>query len=154
MIRLFKHYVPHTVLLIGLIDFALLIGAALALSAQAQPSTSCTLTLTPDRVQGISYHATLHVAPSCPPGAAFRVRKSSTLNTVRKGAPYQPIKPDGSPAYERLFSWTVSRAGSNIPRAEEWTSLTWEWQWYHPELWNARAGGYGLWQRIPVRGAP
>ena len=28
MIRLFKHYVPHTVLLIGVIDFALLIGAA------------------------------------------------------------------------------------------------------------------------------
>ena len=28
MIRLFKHYVPHTVLLIGVIDFILLIGAA------------------------------------------------------------------------------------------------------------------------------
>ena len=28
MIRLFKHYVPHAVLLLGLLDFLLLIGAA------------------------------------------------------------------------------------------------------------------------------
>ena len=28
MIRLFKHYVPHTVLLLGLIDFAMLMLAA------------------------------------------------------------------------------------------------------------------------------
>ena len=27
MIRLFKHYVPHTVLLLGLIDFVLLMAA-------------------------------------------------------------------------------------------------------------------------------
>lgn len=132
---------------------ALLIGAAsllLAPAPQAQPLPPCTLTLTPDRVQGISYHATLRVAPSCPTGAAFRVRKSSTLNVVRKGAPYQPIKPDGSPAYGHLFSWTVSRTSSNVPRAEEWTSLTWEWQVYRPQLWNTRTGAYGLWQRVPV----
>ncbi|NQZ48041.1 MAG: sugar transferase, partial [Erythrobacter sp.] len=28
MIRLFKHYIPHAVLLLGLLDYALLVGAS------------------------------------------------------------------------------------------------------------------------------
>jgi len=71
----------------------ILAGAALVGALLARPATPCTLTLVPDQVRGVAYHVLLNVSPTCPAETTFRVRKSSTINTKRNGAPYQPIKP-------------------------------------------------------------
>lgn len=120
------------------------VGAALA---PVPPSTPCTLTLTPDAVRGAQFHARLSLAGSCGHGASFRVRKSSTLNVRRQGAPYQPIKPITG-------AWTVTPRGSNIPPAELWTLITWRWERFYPDEYNVRTREYGVWHRIPVGGGP
>lgn len=128
----------------------LTLALLLAPSRAGPPApTPCTLTASPDRVSGLAYHVRLRVSPGCPATATFRVRKSSTLNVKGRGAPYQPIRPDGSEAAGGLFAWTVTKVGSNIPPAELWTSLTWEWQRYDPDRPDPRTGRPGLWERIP-----
>lgn len=105
--------------------------------------------MTPVSVRGVSYLAALTVSPSCPASRVFRVRKTSTLNMRSKGAPYQPIRPDGSLDAGGLFSWSISKRTSNIPPSELWTSFTWDWQVYDAHTWNTRTHEYGAWQRIP-----
>lgn len=134
-----------------LVRAALLIGAALCVVASAAPcavasAAPCAVAVSPAVTRGASYYASLRLTPGCPPGTAVRVRKSSTLNTRAGGARYQPIEPDGSPEHGRLFSWTLTARGSNIPPAERWTLFTWEWQYLDTSIWNTRTHAFGVWK--------
>lgn len=103
----------------------------------------CTLTLSPDQVRGVAYHVRLIVSPGCPASTVFRVRKSSTLNVKRKGAPYQPIKPlEGA--------WEIGKARNTVPTAELWTSLTWRWEKFAPDEYSNTTGELGTWRAIPL----
>ncbi|AWN23996.1 hypothetical protein DKM44_12780 [Deinococcus irradiatisoli] len=112
----------------------------------AQPPT-CTLTLIPDQVRGVAYHVIFKVAPSCPADAVFRVRKSSTINQKKNGAPYQPIKP-------LVGAWDIGKTTSTVPGAELWTSLTWQWQVYDEAQLNPATQLPGTWRRIRTERTP
>ncbi|MCD0164871.1 hypothetical protein IHN32_00335 [Deinococcus sp. 14RED07] len=122
--------------------------------AGAQPASTCRLTMTPATILGASYKVTLRVDPSCPADRTFHVRKSSTLNTRAAGAPYQPIRPDGSAAFRYAWSWPVSATRTAVPAAELFTLFTWEWQVYDDTLWNPATRRYGRWIRIAQAGRP
>lgn len=113
----------------------LLLGAA-----AGQVTPLCAVTVSPQVTRGVTYHASIRLAPGCPPGGTARVRKSSTLNTRASGAPYQPIKPEQG-------AWTVTRTGSTVPIPELWTLFTWQWQFYDPQAWNVRTQEFGVWKR-------
>jgi hypothetical protein len=136
-----------------LIGAALTLGAAPALAGLTVP-TPCAVIMTPDRVTPAgAYHARLHLTPTCQ-AQTFRVRKSSTLNTRRAGAPYQPVRPDGTARFGFVWSWTISRAGSTVPEAELWSLTSWRWESYQPRTWNARTRTYGVWAPIPSAVTP
>lgn len=105
---------------------------------------ACGITLTPQATRGVTYTAILTVASSCPSGTAFRVRKSSTLNTRAAGAPYQPIKP-------QTGAWVVTSKTSTIPPGEIYTLFSWRWDVFDPKVWNLDTGQLGAWLPIRVR---
>lgn len=119
------------------------IAALLAPAVMLTQPAPCTLTLSPDQVRGVVYHVRLIVSPGCPASTMFRVRKSSTLNVKRKGAPYQPIKPI-------VGAWEVSQAANSVPAAELWTSLTWRWEEFRPDEYSNTTGELGAWRAIPL----
>lgn len=98
---------------------------------------SCQLTLRISEAQAATYRVALIIPPACPPDRVFRVRKSSTLNVKRDGAPYQPIKPT-------VGAWEISRLKSTVPRAELSGLNTWRW-----EVWDKSRA---LWLPIPIGG--
>ena len=69
-------------------------AAALVVALIAQPLPACRLQVIRDYVTPISFQAVLQLSDGCPPGTVLRVRKSSTMNVKRNGAPYQPILPE------------------------------------------------------------
>lgn len=135
---------------------ALLLGAALMLSAAPAgallSAPACDIRMSPDRAgPAATYHATLQVSPACPAAQVFRVRKSSSISLRSRGAPYQPIRPDGSARFEYLWSWSVSARASNVPSAELWSSTSWRWEVYRPFDESGAQGAVGVWQ--PIRSA-
>ncbi|AWT34594.1 hypothetical protein DM785_02755 [Deinococcus actinosclerus] len=90
--------------------------------------------MVPDYTLGVTYRASLRLAPECPPGTVLRVRKSSTTSTRQGGAPYQPIKP-------LKGAWDVGiLAKSPVPREELWTLYSWRWEYSlssAPQRWRA-----------------
>ena len=117
-----------------------MLGLTLSLLLVSTPV--CGISLTPDTTRGVTYHASLIIAPSCPPSTEFRVRKSSTLNTRRAGARYQPIKPTSG-------AWTISRNLNTIPLKELDTLFSWRWEVFDPKVWDLRTGQLGVW--LPIR---
>ncbi|THF70524.1 hypothetical protein E7T06_07415 [Deinococcus sp. Arct2-2] len=107
---------------------SLLLASAIALPAPAP--TYCRTIVIKDSVVLVAYKPVIRLAPDCPPDAQARVRKSSTLNTRRNGAPYQPIRP-------LIGAWIVTPYGSTIPANELWTLLTWRWEWWDGTRWQA-----------------
>lgn len=103
---------------------------------------ACGISLTPQATRGVTYTPLLQVSSTCPPGTAFRVRKSSTLNTKAAGAPYQPIKP-------QIGAWVVTRKSSTIPVKELSTLFSWRWEFFDAKVWDLHTGQLGAW--LPIR---
>lgn len=99
---------------------------ALLLSAQ-QPTTYCPVIVYRDYHFGAVYKAVPRLPTTCQ-GTA-RVRKSSTINVRRNGAPYQPVKPE-------IGAWDVTRTKTNIPPRELWTLTTWRWEYWDGSRWR------------------
>lgn len=124
-----------------------------ALAVLLQASPTCRLQVIPDYVTPIGYRAVLRPSPACAYGTVLRVRKSSTLNTRRNGAPYQPIRPE-------VGAWEVGQGRvlkTPVPRRELSTStLTgWRWEYWSAETWNPRTNTKGRWLAAEVlRAAP
>ena len=74
---------------------------------------------------GVTYRAVLRPSPGCAASAVLRVRKSSTLNTVRGGARYQPIKPAAGACDASAL--TVRKP---VPGYELWTLDNWRWEYW------------------------
>lgn len=131
----------------------LLVPLPLALASLLQAPPACRLQVIPDYVTPIGYRAVLRSSPDCAYGTVLRVRKSSTLNTRRAGAPYQPIRPETG-------AWEVGRAGAlktPVPTRELPTStLTgWRWEYWSAKTWNPRTNATGRWLAAEVlRAAP
>ena len=128
--------------------------AAAGVVATTTAPPACRLQVIPDYVTPISYRAVLRVSPGCPSGTTLRVRKSSTINTVRNGAPYQPIKP-------LKGAWDVKKIGdvtvSSVPGFELQTSTItkWQWEYWSAAEWNLRTNTKGRWVAAEVlRAAP
>jgi hypothetical protein len=115
----------------------LLLGPAQAAMTTVS-SPVCTLQVIPDYTLGVAYRAVLRPSPGCPLGAELRVRKSSTLNVRRDGAPYQPIKPETG-------AWLLSRTQTTVPSRELWTLYNWRWEVYDPQAYSPRLGKTGRW---------
>lgn len=132
----------------------LVLGAALALPVAAlvivQSPAACHLQVIPDYDFKFVYTAVLRPSPRCGVDEVLRVRKSSTMNVRRNGAPYQPIKPDGSAKYSGLYSWSLSSLTSNIPPAELNTISSWRWEWYDAQALNPRTQQKGVWRAAEV----
>ncbi len=129
----------------------LTLSLALAAAVPAQPSPAapaCRLQVIPDYTLVVVYKAVLRPSPACPNGTELRVRKSSTLNTRRNGAPYQPIQP-------LVGAWTLTDFNSTVPSRNLWTSLNWRWEYYDPTTLSPRTGLKGIWRGAEVlRAAP
>lgn len=104
--------------------------AAAGVVATTTAPPACRLQVIPDYTLAVAYKAVLRLSPGCPDGTVLRVRKSSTMNTVRSGAPYQPIKP-------LKGAWEVKKRGditiSQVPVNEVWTVLVpkpWRWEFF------------------------
>lgn len=123
-----------------LLSAALLIPAAAIVVVTSPPG--CRLQVVPDYTWAVTYKAVLRLSPGCPDDTALRVRKSSTQNVRRNGAPYQPIKPEQG-------AWTFGRT-STVPRNELWTVYSWRWEYYDPEAWNPRLSQKGRWLAAEV----
>lgn len=136
----------------------LLLGAALLIPAAAvvvvTSPPGCRLQVIPDYTWGVTYKAVLRLSPGCTDDTTLRVRKSSTQNVRREGAPYQPIKPDGSDRYAGKFAWDFGTL-STVPTNELWTVYSWRWEWWDPNTWNPRTQTKGRWTAAEVlRAAP
>ena len=126
--------------------------ATAALLAPPLPP-SCHLQVIPDYSLVVAYRAVLRPAPACSRTTVLRVRKSSTLNVVRRGDPYQPIKPEQG-AWE--VAGTTQRVTRPVPGRELWTLLRppWRWEWFDETALNP-AGQPGRWRPAEVlRAAP
>lgn len=119
---------------------------ALLLAAPPAPPT-CHLQVIPDyTLFGLTYRAVLRPSPGCAYGTVLRVRKSSTLNVKRNGAPYQPILPEVG-AWEIGVGVTVKNP---VPAKSLWTLSSWRWEWWNPDVWNPRTGQKGRWLAAEV----
>lgn len=129
-----------------LLPFLLLLASTgLAQTPPPVPRPTCYLQMIPDYTFVVAYKAVLRLPASCRYDAVLRVRKSSTLNTVRNGAPYQPYQ----------GPWDLGWGRSNVPNAKLWTSLNWRWEYFDPALINPRTGALGTWRPAEVlRAAP
>ncbi len=92
--------------------------------------TYCRTIVIKDSVLVVAYKPVIRLAPDCPADGQARVRKSSTMNVVRNGAPYQPIRP-------LQGAWVVTKFSSTIPWNELWTTFTWRWEWWDGMRWRA-----------------
>ncbi|AZI41873.1 hypothetical protein EHF33_03165 [Deinococcus psychrotolerans] len=128
------------------LTFLLLVPALIG-GALLTQTTPCTLTVTPDEVRGAAYHVRFTVAASCSADTVFRVRKSSTISTKRRGAPYQPIKP-------LTGAWEISKTKTTLPTGELWTSILWRWEQFDPSQLNTVTGEAGRWRGVPVERGP
>ncbi len=109
---------------------ALLAGAAhsdAVLGSIPPTPPSCRLQVIPDYTLVFVYRAVLRLSPECGFDQALRVRKSSTTNTKRNGAPYQPIRPE-------VGAWALGRLKSTVPSSQLWTSPSWRWEYNDPIL--------------------
>ena len=124
----------------------LALGSLTAAEAQVapQPLPACHLRILRDYTLGVTYKAVLRLSPGCRPGTVLRVRKSSTLNTRRGGAPYQPIKPEAG-------AWELSASKTTIPARELWTLYSWRWEFYDPAGINPLTGKPGRWRGAGVQ---
>lgn len=126
----------------------LLIPVAALTSGQTH---ACRLQVIPDYVTPISYKAVLRLSPACPAGTVLRVRKSSTLNVKRNGAPYQPIRP-------AVGAWEVGNSYSQVKKPVPYNELLttrfdsavplgtrWQWEYWSPSEWNPRTQSSGRW---------
>lgn len=124
-----------------------------SLAALLQVPPACRLQVIPDYVTPIGYRAVLRPSPVCSHGTVLRVRKSSTLNTRRAGAPYQPIRPETG-------AWEVGQgvtAKTPVPTRELPTSTltSWRWEYWSAETLNPRTNTKGRWLAAEVlRAAP
>ena len=128
-----------------------LTATAALLAPPAPPS--CHLQVIPDYTVVVAYRAVLRPSPACVWNTVLRVRKSSTLNVIRDGAPYQPIKPERG-AWEVASS--VQPVTRPVPDQELWTLQRppWRWEWFDETAMNA-AGTPGRWRPAEVlRAAP
>lgn len=119
--------------------------AALTLPALAllpAPAPPCRLQVIPDYTLLVAYRAVLRPSSGCPAGAVLRVRKSSTLNVRREGAPYQPIRP-GTGAWE--VAGPAVFVNRPVPGGDLWTLLSWRWEYFDPEVFNTRTNTPGRW---------
>ncbi|MFB9994464.1 hypothetical protein ACFFLM_21135 [Deinococcus oregonensis] len=115
----------------------LLLASALAAPVPALPPTPapiptptyCPTIVIKDNVIVVAYKPVIRLAADCPADGQARVRKSSTLNTRRSGAPYQPIRP-------LQGAGVVTPDGNTIPANELWTLLTWRWEWCDGTHWR------------------
>ena len=128
---------------------ALLLGAALLLPATAvivvTSPPGCRLQVIPDYTWAVTYKAVLRLSPGCADNTTLRVRKSSTQNVRRDGAPYQPIKPTQG-------AWNFGRT-STVPPNELWTVYSWRWEWWDAQAWNPRTQAKGRWTAAEVLNA-
>ncbi|MFD1734678.1 hypothetical protein ACFSC4_30305 [Deinococcus malanensis] len=99
----------------------------------AGPSDSlvkyCAVQIIRDNALIFAYKPVIRLHPSCSRRAQARVRKSSTLNTRRNGAPYQPIRPEKG-------AWTVTASGTTIPNRDLWTTWSWRWEYWDGTHWR------------------
>lgn len=109
---------------------------SLALLGSRPPPPGCYLRVIPDYSFGVIYRPVLKPSPDCGADVSLRVRKTSTLNRRKNGAPYQPIIPDGSAKYGGVYSWTLGKFGGTIPAGELWTLYSWRWQWLDGKVWR------------------
>ncbi|WP_019588412.1 hypothetical protein [Deinococcus apachensis] len=105
------------------LTLALLGVLPVAAIAQVTGPAHCRIEVIVDNVLPSAYPPVIRVAPGCPPGGYARVRKSSTLNLRRNGAPYQPVR-------STVGAWNVTASSSTIPPGELWTPATWRWEWW------------------------
>ncbi|KQR37715.1 hypothetical protein [Deinococcus sp. Leaf326] len=126
-----------------LLGVALLIPAAAVVVATSPPG--CRLQVIPDYTWAVTYKAVLRLSPGCTDGTVLRVRKSSTQNVRRDGAPYQPIKPAQG-------AWNFGKT-STVPKNELWTVYTWRWEWWDAQAWNPRTQALGRWTAAEVLNA-
>lgn len=91
----------------------------------------CRLQVIPDYDFIVAYRAVLRLSPQCGFTQTLRVRKSSTLNTRRAGARYQPVEP-------RVGAWTLGRLKTTVPRSALWTSPSWRWEYNDAVLTKSR----------------
>jgi hypothetical protein len=116
----------------------LLLGGVALAAVSTLGAPVCTLQVIPDYTLGVAYRAVLRPSPGCPLGTELRVRKSSTLNVRRAGAPYQPIKPETG-------AWLLSRTQTTVPSRELWTLYNWRWEVYDSTAYSPRLQKYGRW---------
>jgi hypothetical protein len=112
---------------------ALALGAVSAAADAPTTGHFCRLVVYKDYEMGFAYYAQLALAPECTSGQVARIRRSSTLNVVRNGAPYQPIDPPTG-------AWEVTAFGDNVPNGKQFTYTTSSWVWQYwtekPPRWN------------------
>lgn len=134
---------PPYPLALALLGLLLTAGAA----APTPEPAACRLQIIPDYTLGITYRAVLRLSPECAERASLRIRKSSTQNVRRDGAPYQPIKPT-------VGAWDLGPK-TTVPAGELWTLSSWRWEYYDVAAWSTRLGQLGRWRAGEVlRAAP
>jgi hypothetical protein len=102
---------------------------AAALPAPVPAVTYCPVVVYQDYdLLGLTYYAQFVRDSSCKPEDVSRIRKTSTINTVKAGAKYQPIMPETG-------AWQISDYGSTVPAKAHWTLYTWEWQYFNGKKW-------------------
>lgn len=103
---------------------------ALPVAAPTPAPIYCPVEVITDNVLPFAFKPVIRLKDGCPWGGHARVRKSSTLNTKRDGAPYQPIRPEQG-------AWTVTTRTNTIPARELWTLWSWRWEWFDGSRWRA-----------------
>lgn len=109
-----------------MLKYFLLTGLLLLAGASAAPvSPYCPVNVFIDYTVGFAYYAQLQLSAGCEPGQVARVRRSSTVSTIRNGAAFQPIDPPTG-------AWTVTEKGDNVPNEKQITYRwsTWVWEYY------------------------
>ncbi|GGK11879.1 hypothetical protein GCM10008955_01410 [Deinococcus malanensis] len=101
----------------------------LPLAPQTPLVKYCAVQIIRDNALIFAYKPVIRLHPSCSRRAQARVRKSSTLNTRRNGAPYQPIRPEKG-------AWTVTASGTTIPNRDLWTTWSWRWEYWDGTHWR------------------
>ena len=112
------------------------LAGMLLLPASAKESRAtpyCPVDVFIDYTVGFAYYTQLRLSAGCEPGQVARVRRSSTVSTVRNGAPYQPIDPPKG-------AWTITATGDDIPNDKpvSYSWSTWVWEYYnaHTKRWE------------------
>ena len=113
----------------------LLLGLASVSTARA--TLYCKVGIIPDSTfPPFAYKAVLRLDPLCPPGGVAYVRKSSTINTIKKGAPYQPTIPGGQGRFGGKWSWKMTTTLNEVPSSQLWTLNLWRWEYFDGNQWR------------------